>query len=87
MQDTGEKEGAIMARKIDNPDMPVGKLKEVADFLPPPGELVLPEETVKVTLSLTKSSLDFFRREAKRHHTKYQRMIREVVDRYAQHHN
>ena len=63
--------------------MPIGKLKQVADFLPPPDQLVFPEETIKVTLSLTKSSVDFFRRQAKSCHTKYQKMIREVVDRYA----
>ena len=64
-------------------DYPVGKLKKVNDFLPPPHQLALPEETVKITLALTKSSLDFFKREAKKHNTKYQKMIREIVDRYA----
>lgn len=73
-----------MKRKIKkDPNVPVGILKRVPDFLPPPHQLVLPEETVKVTLSLTKSSVDFFRRQAHSCHTKYQRMIREVVDRYA----
>ena len=66
-----------------NSDMPIGELKRVKDFLPPPEHLVVPEETIKVTLSLTKSSLQFFKREAKRHHTKYQKMIRALVDRYA----
>ena len=63
--------------------MPIGELKRVTDFLPPPDQLVFPEETIKITLSLTKSSVDFFRRQAKSCHTKYQKMIREVVDRYA----
>ncbi len=63
--------------------MPVGKLKRIPDFLPPPDQLVLPQETVKVTLALTKSSVIFFKRAAKRNHIKYQRMIREVVDKYA----
>ena len=63
--------------------MPVGKLTRVKDFLPAPHELVFPEETIKVTLSLTKSSLEFFKRQAARHHTKYQRMIRELIDHYA----
>ncbi len=62
--------------------MPIGKLKIVKDFLPPPDQLVMPEETVKVTIALKKSSLDFFKREAQKHGTKYQKMIREVVDRY-----
>lgn len=71
-----------MRRKIDR-DMPIGSLQRVKDFLPPPGQLVMPEETVKVTLSLKKASVDFFKQEADKHHTKYQRMIRELVDRYA----
>lgn len=69
-------------KKYDD-DMPVGKLTEVKDFLPPPDQLVFPEKTVKVTIALTKSSLDFFKREARKNHTKYQKMIRELVDQYA----
>ncbi len=65
-------------------DRPIGKLKQVPDFLPAPHELVMPEETIKVTLSLTKSSINFFKRQTKKHNTKYQKMIRELVDRYAQ---
>ena len=63
------------------------ELKVVKDFLPPPDQLVMPDETVKVTLSLTKSSLDFFKRQAKKQGTKYQKMIREVVDRYTKMYN
>lgn len=69
-------------KKNNKSDMPVGKLTRVEDFLPPPEQLIMPEETVKVTLSLTKSSLDFFKRKAQKQGTKYQRMIRELVDRY-----
>ena len=70
-------------RTIEDDDMPRGKLKRVADFLPPPHALVLPDDTVKVTLALTKSSIEFFKREAKKNNTKYQKMIRELIDRYA----
>ena len=59
------------------------KLKQIKDFLPPPQQLTSPEETVKVTISLTKKSLGFFKREASRNKIKYQKMIRAVVDRYA----
>jgi hypothetical protein len=69
-------------READN-DRPVGKMSKVRDFLPPPEELAAPEETVKVTLALSKASVEFFKREAQQHHTKYQRMIRVLVDRYA----
>ena len=68
-----------------DPDMPIGKLTEVKNFLPPPEKLIFPNDAVKVTLSLSRFSVDFFKREAKRHHTKYQRMIRAVIDRYAGH--
>jgi predicted DNA binding CopG/RHH family protein len=55
----------------------------VPDFLPPPSELVAKEDTVKVTISLSRSSVDFFKREARVSHVPYQAMVREVVDIYA----
>lgn len=61
----------------------VGEVRLVDDFLPPPEELVLAEDNVKVTLSLTRQSLDFFKREAKKNRVPYQRMIRALVDEYA----
>jgi hypothetical protein len=64
-------------------DKPLGKIKIVKDFLPAPEKLVLQEETVKVTLSLTKSSIDFFKEQAKEHHTQYQKMIRALLDQYS----
>ena len=67
--------------------MPVGKLIRVKDFLPPPGQLVVDAETAKITIALKKSSVDFFKRQAKKSHTKYQRMIRELLDRYASHYS
>jgi hypothetical protein len=72
-----------MRRKIANSDMPIGKLLRVKDFLPPPDELAIPEETAKITISLKKSSIEFFKHQAQLYHTKYQRMIRELIDRYA----
>ena len=65
-------------------DMPIGRLTRVRDFLPPPEKLVMPHDTLKVTLLLSKSSIEFFKRQATHHHTKYQRMIRALVDRYAE---
>ena len=79
----GERELITMKKKANGLDMPMGKLIKIPDFLPSPQELVVPENSVKVTIALTKSSLDFFKREAKRHHTKYQKMIRALVDQYA----
>ena len=75
----------MMARRTD-PDVPMGKLTPIKDALPPPGQLVMPEDTVKVTLLLSKSSVRFFKHQAAHHRVKYQRMIRELVDRYARQH-
>ena len=47
----------------------MGKLRIVKDFLPPPDQLTLKEDKVKVTVSLSKASVDFFKREAEKHHT------------------
>lgn len=62
----------------------IGRVRVIADFLPPPDRLVAREDNVKVTLSLSRRSLDFFRREAKKRRVPYQRMIRSLVDLYAE---
>lgn len=76
-----------MKRKFKYTDEPLGDLKVVDDLLPPPEDLVFKEENIKVTMSLSKSSVEFFKREAKKHRTQYQKMIRKLLDFYtAQHH-
>ncbi|OGI65452.1 MAG: CopG family transcriptional regulator [Candidatus Muproteobacteria bacterium RBG_16_60_9] len=72
-----------MKRKVKYTDESLGKLRVVDDFLPRPEELVFKEDNVKITMSLSKSSVDFFKTEARKHHTSYQAMIRRLVDRYA----
>jgi predicted DNA binding CopG/RHH family protein len=47
--------------------------------------LVLRDDKVKVTISLNKESVEFFKKEAKKHRTSYQKMIRKVIDVYASH--
>jgi hypothetical protein len=79
----GEKGGSCMKSKIKYTDEPLGKLRVVKDFLPPPEQLMMKEENVKVTISLNKSSVEYFKREAQKHHTSYQRMIRRLLDWYA----
>ena len=81
----GEEGRKYMTKKIKYTKEPMGKVKVVADFLPSPEELALKDETVKVTIALSKSSIDFFKREAKKHHTQYQKMIRRLLDEYAAH--
>ena len=62
--DIGGRGKRSMKRKIKYTDEPRGKVKLVADFLPSPEELALKDETVKVTISLSKTSVDFFKNEA-----------------------
>jgi len=71
-----------MKRKIKYKDEPLGYLQVIEDFLPPPEQLAFKEETVKVTIALSKGSVEFFKREARKHHTQYQRMIRRLIDYY-----
>lgn len=71
-----------MTRKIQYTDEPLGEVKVISDFLPSPEELAFREESVKVTISLSKKSVDFFKSEASKHHTQYQRMIRQLIDAY-----
>ena len=58
----------------------IGKFRIIEDFLPPPEALVLREDNVKVTLSLSRRSIDFFKREAWARRIPYQRMIRMLID-------
>ena len=76
-----------MSAKIRYTNEPLGKVKVVADFLPKPEDLVLQDEGVKITIALSRRSVEFFKREAERHGTQYQRMIRRLLDAYAQHHS
>jgi len=59
----------------------IGRVRVVPDFLPAPPPR---EENVKVTLSLSRRSLAFFKREAKKRRVPYQRMIRALADTYAE---
>ena len=74
-----------MTAKIKYTNEPLGKLKIVDDFLPPPEELAFKEENVKITITLSKASVDFFKKEAKKHHIQYQKMIRKLLDLYTIH--
>ena len=60
--DKGEK--FMKKNKVKYTNKSVGKIKIVDDFLPQPKDLVLKEETAKITISLTKSSIKLFKNEA-----------------------
>ncbi len=72
-----------MSRKIRYTDERLD-MEVIPDFLPPPDRLVLKEETVKVTISLSRPSVEFFKKRARAQRTPYQRMIRRVLDLYAE---
>ena len=72
-----------MNAKIKYTDEDLGKFRLLTDFLPSPEELAFREDTVKVTISLSKGSVDFFKKEAKKHKTQYQKMIRRLLDAYS----
>ena len=86
MLDIGGKEKRFMTTKIKYTDGPIGDIRIISDFLPSPEELAFKEEQVKVTIGLSKSSVDFFRKQAKSHHTQYQKMIRRLLDVYVAQH-
>lgn len=71
-----------MKEKITYTDEPLGKVKVIPDFLPSPAELALKDETIKVTIVLSKASVDFFKKEAIKYNTQYQKMIRRLLDEY-----
>ena len=75
-----------MKNKITYTDEPMGKVRVVKDFLPSPDQLAFKEEKVKVTISLSRTSLDFFKGQADLHKTAYQKMIRNLLDAYAVQH-
>lgn len=71
-----------MKSTIKYTDEPLDDIKLVPDFLPSPEELAFKEETVKITISLSKRSVDFFKEHASNHKTQYQKLIRRLLDEY-----
>lgn len=83
----GGKENRYMKKKIKYSSEDIGKVEIVKDFLPKPEDLVFKEDTVKVTLNLSKSSIEFFKGIAKKHGSQYQKVIRNLLDRYTSHYS
>jgi len=71
-----------MTAKTKYTNEPMGEYRVVPDFLPPPDQLAFRDEGVKVTIALSKRSVDFFKAHAARNQTQYQRMIRQLLDAY-----
>ncbi|HEX9828557.1 MAG TPA: hypothetical protein VGA80_18320 [Flavobacteriaceae bacterium] len=74
-----------MKKKIKYSKGEIGDVEMVNDFLPEPKNLVLKNESIKITISLSKGSVDFFKSQASEHHIPYQKMIKTVLDKYANH--
>jgi len=65
----------------------IGKLHRIRDKLPSIDELTGGAvRQTKVTIALDDDALSFFKREARRRNTSYQRMIRNLVRAYSQAH-
>ena len=76
-----------LRKTIPDPNRPIGQLARITNVLPPPKQLAVSEKTIKVTLLLSAASVQFFKRQAAQYGTKYQRMIRKLVDQYAAQHS
>lgn len=71
-----------MTAKTKYTSEPIGEYRVVPDFLPPPHQLAFRDEGVKVTIALSKRSVEFFKSHAAKNQTQYQRMIRQLLDAY-----
>lgn len=83
----GAKVKKFMKKKIEYTDEPMGEIEIIEDTFPRPEELVFKKDNKKITISLSNSSIEFFKREAKKHHTQYQKMIRNLLDEYVARHD
>jgi hypothetical protein len=76
-------ERAVRNRTVRYTNGEIGRVGVVEDFLPPPDAPVARKDNVKVTIELSRRSVDFFKAAAKARRVRYQRMIRALVDAYA----
>jgi len=85
--DIGAKGESSMKKKVEYTDENMEIGERVKDFLPSPTELARNEETAKITINLKRASIEFFKNEAKKTGIPYQKLIRKVVDLYANQHS
>ena len=71
-----------MKEKTRYTDEPMQLGRRLTNFLPPPDQLVFKDDAVKVTISLSSRSVNFFKVEAAKRGVQYQRMIRRLLDAY-----
>ena len=75
--------GSLMKHRIRYTDAPLGRITIIKNFFPPPDQLILQEDGVKVTISLSRRSVHFFKAHASKSKVPHQPMIRRVLDEYA----
>jgi len=75
-----------MKKKIKYANEAMDKVRMVKDFLPSPAQWAFKEDNVKVTLALSRSSVEFFKAQASQHKTAYQKMIRNLLGTYTLQH-
>jgi predicted DNA binding CopG/RHH family protein len=63
-------------------DEPLEFGESIRDFLPSPDELAQAERRVKITISLSAESVEYFQGVADRHRVSYQKLIRRLLDEY-----
>ncbi len=73
-----------MKKRTVDPDFPSENAVEIPNFLPPPEELAKAKTKVIITIGLDAETISFFKKQAAKRGKKYQKMIREVLERYAQ---
>jgi uncharacterized protein (DUF4415 family) len=89
VQDIGGKERKFMTNKVNYTSAPadversLDRATVASDLLPSPEELVRRSGKEKITIAIDKSSLELYKRYAKKHNAKYQTMINSVLGSYA----
>lgn len=60
---------------------------KTVSLMPSLDKLAQKENSIKVTLTLTKASVEYFKKEAKKREVCYQVMIRNLIDEYVKHYS
>jgi len=87
---TGVKAEKSMKKKVEYTDEPMGKIVIIKDFLPRPEELVFKEGTddgEEITIEISHRSFKFFKDQAIKQNTQYQKMISNLLEEYVARHN
>jgi len=82
----GGKGKKYMKKKIKYTNETMDNVRVVSDFLPSPDQLAFKQETVKITITLSKNSVEYFKSIASQYNTQYQKMIRGLLDEYVNKH-